>query len=96
MNCNPPGSSVHGVLLAKILEWVTVPCSRDLPDPDIKPASFALLEDSLWSEPPGNSYIYMIPNIIPNLMINAFKSEEAFHKGTSPVQRGKGLHCVEK
>ena len=96
MNCNSPSSSVHGVLLAKILECITIPFSRDLPDPDIKPASFALLEDSLWSEPPGNSYIYMIPNIIPNLMINAFKSEEAFHKGTSPVQREKRLHCVEK
>ena len=28
MNCNPPGSSVHGVLQARILEWEAVPFSR--------------------------------------------------------------------
>ena len=33
-----PGSSVHGVLPARILECVTMPSSRDLPDPGIEPA----------------------------------------------------------
>ena len=28
MNCNPPGSSVHGILQARILEWVAMPSSR--------------------------------------------------------------------
>ena len=28
MNCNPPGSSVHGILQARILEWVAIPFSR--------------------------------------------------------------------
>ena len=28
MDCSPPGSSVHGVLEARILEWVSVPFSR--------------------------------------------------------------------
>ena len=28
MDCNPPGSSVHGILLARILEWVATPSSR--------------------------------------------------------------------
>ena len=27
-NCGPPGSSVHGILQARILEWVAVPSSR--------------------------------------------------------------------
>ena len=27
-NCNPPGSSVHGILRARILEWVAIPFSR--------------------------------------------------------------------
>ena len=26
--CNPPVSSVHGILQARILEWVSVPSSR--------------------------------------------------------------------
>ena len=28
MDCSPPGSSVHGVLQAAILEWVSMPFSR--------------------------------------------------------------------
>ena len=31
MNGSPPGSSVHGVLQARILEWAAVPSSRELP-----------------------------------------------------------------
>ena len=36
---SPPGSSVHGILQARILEWVAR-SSRDLPNPGIEPASF--------------------------------------------------------
>ena len=28
VDCSPPGSSVHGVLQARILEWVTIPFSK--------------------------------------------------------------------
>ena len=28
MDCSPPGSSVHGILQATILEWVAIPFSR--------------------------------------------------------------------
>ena len=28
MDCSPPGSSIHGVLQARTLEWVTMPSSR--------------------------------------------------------------------
>ena len=28
MDCSPPGSSVHGILQAEILEWIAVPFSR--------------------------------------------------------------------
>ena len=27
MDCSPPGSSVHGILLTRILEWVAIPVS---------------------------------------------------------------------
>ena len=37
-----PGSSVHGILQARILEWAAMPSSRGLPDPGIKPESSAL------------------------------------------------------
>ena len=53
MDCSSPGSSVRGILPARILEWVAVPFSRDLPNSRIEPASRALQEDSLPPEPPG-------------------------------------------
>ena len=28
MDCRPPGSSVHGFLKVRILEWVSIPFSR--------------------------------------------------------------------
>ena len=33
MDCSPPGSSVHGILLARILEWVATPFSRGSSQP---------------------------------------------------------------
>ena len=29
MDCSPSGSSVHGILQARILEWVAMPSSRE-------------------------------------------------------------------
>ena len=28
MDCSPPGFSVHGILQARILEWVAIPFSK--------------------------------------------------------------------
>ena len=33
MDCSPPGSSVHGIFQARIMEWVAISFSGDLPDP---------------------------------------------------------------
>ena len=55
MDCSPPGSSVHGILQARILERVTCCPPGDLPDPGVKPTSPALQVDSLplshWGSP---------------------------------------------
>ena len=53
MDCSPLGSSVHGILQAKILEWVAIPSPRDLPDPGIKTKSPALAGTFFTTEPPG-------------------------------------------
>ena len=42
MDCDPPGSSVHGILQARILSGLPLPSPGDLPDPEIKPKSPAL------------------------------------------------------
>ena len=39
MDCSPSGSSVHGILQARILEWVPFSSPGDLPDPEIEPKS---------------------------------------------------------
>ena len=36
MDCRLPGSSVRGILQARVLEWLALPFSRDLPNPGIK------------------------------------------------------------
>ena len=39
MDCSPPGFSVHGILQARILEWVAMPSPADLPNPGVKTVS---------------------------------------------------------
>ena len=53
MDCSPPDSSVHGIYQARILKWVAISSSRDLPDPGIKSMSPALAGGFFTTEPPG-------------------------------------------
>ena len=43
MDYSPPGSSVHGILQARILEWVAIPFPGDLTDPGMEPASLSYI-----------------------------------------------------
>ena len=57
---------VHGILQARILEWVAFPSPADLPNPGVKPRSFALQADSLRSEPgefPGVFFLLRVQAI---------------------------------
>ena len=53
MDCSPTGTSVHGILQARILDGLSFPSPGDLPDLGIEPTSPALQADALPSEPPG-------------------------------------------
>ena len=55
MDCSPPGSSVHGILQASILQWMAIPFSRGASQTRIEPGSPALQADSLPSELQGRS-----------------------------------------
>ena len=37
VDCRPPVSSVHGLLQSRILKWVVISFSGDLPHPGIEP-----------------------------------------------------------
>ena len=43
--------------MARILEWVAIPFSRDPSDPGIEPASPALQADFLSAEPPESALL---------------------------------------
>ena len=53
VDCSPPGSSIHGILQARILEWVAISFSKGSSWPGIEPRSPSLQADALTSEPPG-------------------------------------------
>ena len=58
VDCSPPGSSVHEILQARILEWVAISFSRGASQPRDRTGSPALQADALSSEPPKISERY--------------------------------------
>ena len=56
-DCNLPGSSLHGIFTARLLEWIVFPVSGDLPNAGIEPinpASPSLAGRFFTTEPSGN------------------------------------------
>ena len=51
--CNPMDYTVHGILQARILEWVAFPFSRGPSNPEIQPRSPEFQADSLPADPHG-------------------------------------------
>ena len=73
VDCSPPGSSIHWILQARILEAI-IPFPWDLPDPRIESRSPTLQADSffffffLQSEPPEKPQIsWMLPQHHPTI-----------------------------
>ena len=53
MNCSPPGSSVHGILEARMLEWVAISYSRRIfLTPEIEPTSLMCTGRFFTTAPP--------------------------------------------
>ena len=60
MDCSLTGSSVHGILQARILEWIAIPFSRDLSNPGTDPGCPVSQADSLPPEPPYDPTIPLL------------------------------------
>ena len=57
MDYSLPGSSVHGIFQARVMEWVAISFSRGSSRPRDRNQSSALQADVLPSEPPGKLYV---------------------------------------
>ena len=73
MDSSPPGSSVHGILQARILKWVAISCSRGSSwprDQTQSPASPALASVFFTPVPPGKLNHSPLQVINPRLLEN--------------------------
>ena len=63
MDCSPPGSSVHAILQARILEWVAISSSREFSQPQGSLVPLALVGGFFTTKPPMAA-CSIIPEII--------------------------------
>ena len=92
------GSSVRGILQARILEWVTISFSRGSLPPGIEPRSPALRANSLLSEPWGKPWHKAAPLCFcssifesTNMFTCLIEFFSSFSKHYSPIYYLPGL-----
>ena len=85
-DCNPPGSSVHGMSRQKHCSGWPLPLPGDLPDPGTEPRSPTLQADSLPSEPPvkpvklDKDFLKSYFNVLKNLKRKHEQNEDRNEK----------------
>ena len=68
MECSLPGSSVLGILQARILEWVAICSSRVSSRPRVEPTFSPVLAGGFFTtEPPGNPLCWPVTQSRPTL-----------------------------
>ena len=72
MDCSPPGSSVHGILQARIVEWVAFPFFLGFPDPGTERVS--TVSPALQAD-----YLLLIQDIYDKPTANIIFSDEKLH-----------------
>ena len=80
--CKLPGSSVYGILQARILEWVALPLSRGSSWPRFH-RSPALQVDSVLSEPLGKHKVVLYPwsySVVSPWLADLFHGVYRYHK----------------
>ena len=101
MDCSPPGSSVHGILQARILQWGACPPPGDLPDPGIKPVSLkspTLVGRFFTTVPPGKPSIlqkdlWKAPSLYVPRIITTRKNNHFFGRDLEKSLRGQFAVC---
>ena len=93
MDCSPPGSSVHGILQARILEWVAMSSSRESSRPRDQSHDYCLLHWQVGSSPlapPGKPYLnpvfsyfeYVLWSRIAGSYPKLFEKPQPWHRFT--------------
>ena len=62
LDCSPPGSSVHGISQARILEWVAASFSRRSSQPRDRTQVSCIADRFFTAEPPDLIFIFHIKN----------------------------------
>ena len=70
MDCSPPGSSVHRISQARILERVAISFSRDIPAPGIKPEFLYLAGRFFTTELPGKPLHQCEPPLTAMILVS--------------------------
>ena len=70
--CDPMDYTVHGILQARILEWVRFPFAGDPPNPGIEARSPTLQTDSLTAKPPWK------PSVVTVLVLKSTLSKYCY------------------
>ena len=76
MDCSPPGSSVHEICWARVLEWVAFPFSRPFSQPRDQTQVSHIAGNSLPAEPQGKSQntgvgsLFLLQGIFPTHELN--------------------------
>ena len=72
MDCSPPGSSVHGIFQARVLEWVAISSSRGSSRPRDWTHVSCTVGGSFTAKPPVFSLLeYWFPKLRPDLVANS-------------------------
>ena len=83
MDCSLPGSSVHGILQARILEWIAISFSRGSCRPGIETWSPILQADSLLPGQPGSLFNCQIKISISESLVRSLGWDNPLEKETA-------------
>ena len=79
VDCSPPGSSAHGILQARTLEWVAVPSSRGSSRPSGRSHVSCIAGGFFTAEPPGK------PEVLDDSesTLRTQTTQQSCHRGVS-------------
>ena len=82
MDCSPPGSSVHGIPQARILEWVTMPSSRGSSQP--RDCSIFLKKEKIVFHPQSDVHL----RACLQFLVKASVQSHVTHRVSGVVREG--------